>query len=137
MNIKNTQIVQTIKLIIGFTIIIAGVIAAKLTNYYNLIVLVSGLGGGLIGSSAMKLFQIKKSPEKYEKRLIELSDERNITIRGYAGYATFITTLLAIGLTTLAFLFLDYTVSMIVGAGLLLIHIISFFIFSAYYGKKI
>jgi|GEM_PF-1896211 len=137
MNIKNTQIVQTVKLIIGFTILIAGIITAKLTNYYNLIVLVSGLGGGLIGSSAMKLFQIKKSPEKYEKRLIELSDERNITIRGYAGYATFITTLLAIGLTTLAFLFLDYTVSMIVGAGLLLIHVISFLIFSAYYGKKI
>jgi len=137
MNIKNTQIVQTIKLIIGFTILIAGVITAKLTNYYNLIVLVSGLGGGLIGSSAMRLFQIKKSPEKYEKRLIELSDERSITIRGYAGYATFITTLLAIGLTTLAFLFLDYTVPMIIGSSLLLVHVLSFLIFSVHYGKKI
>lgn len=137
MSKKKIQVIQTIKLASGFLILISGIIISKLTTYYNSIVLVSGLGGGLIGSSAMKLFQIKKAPEKYEKRLIELSDERSITIRGYAGYVTFIITLITLGMTSLVFMFFDYTVPMIVGVGLLLIHVISFIILSMHYAKKI
>ena len=136
MNIKKEQLIYTILLISGFVVLIVGATIAKIAGFDNLIGGISGLGGAWIGISGIKLYQIKKRPEKYEEQIIGQYDERNMTIRGYAGYATFITTLLTIGIMSLIFMSLDYTVPMIIGVGLLFIHIISFLFFSRYYGKR-
>lgn len=137
MNIKKEQLIYTILLISGFVVLIVGATIVKMTGFDNLIGGISGLGGSWIGISGIKLYQIKKRPEKYEEQIIEQYDERNMAIRGYAGYAAFITTLLTIGIMSLIFMWLDYTIPMLIGVGLLLIHIISFLFFSRYYGKKI
>ena len=137
MNIKKEQLIYTILLISGFVVLIVGATIVKMTGFDNLIRGISGLGGSWIVISGIKLYQIKKRPEKYEEQIIGHYDERNMAIRGYAGYATFITTLLTIGIMFLIFMWLDYTIPMLIGVGLLLIHIISFLFFSRYYGKKI
>lgn len=137
MNLKKEKTTYTILLIAGIFILMGGVVIAKITGFYDLIGAVSGLGGAWIGVSCTKLYQIKKNPKKYEKQIVGQYDERNIAIRGYAGYATFITTLVAIGVMVLIFMGLNYTLAFIVGAGLLLVHIVSFLLFARHYGKKL
>lgn len=137
MNLKKEQTVYTILLIVGIVVFIGGTAVVKLTGFDNLIGLIGGLSGAWIGISSIKLYQIKKKPKKYEEQIIGQYDERNITIRGYAGYATYITTMLAISIMTFIFMFSDYSLAPIIGAGLLLIHIVSFLLFASYYGKKL
>jgi hypothetical protein len=137
MNFKKEQTTYTILLIIGIVVLIGGTAVVKMMDFDNLVGGISGLGGAWIGISGIKLYQIKKKPKKYEEQIIGQYDERNIAIRGYAGYATFITTLLTISIMSLIFMFLDYTLASIIGAGLLLIHIVSFLIFARYYSKKL
>lgn len=137
MNLKKEQNIYTALLITGIVIFIGGIVVVKITGYEYLIGVISGLAAAWIGISIIKLYQIKNKPKKYEEQLIGQHDERNIAIRGYAGYATFITTLLAISVMTIIFLALDYTLPLIIGAGLLLIHILAFLIFARHYGKKL
>jgi hypothetical protein len=137
MNLKKEQNMYTVLLIVGIVILIGGTVLVKAIEFDNLIGVISGLGGAWIGISSIKLYQIKKKPKKYKEQIIGQSDERSITIRGYAGHATFVTTLLAISIMSLIFMFLDYTLPLIIGAGLLLIHIVSFLIFARYYEKKL
>lgn len=137
MNLKKEQSMYTILLIVGIVVLIGGTAVVKITGFDKLIGGISGLAGAWIGISSIKLYQIKKKPQKYEEQIIGQYDERNIAIRGYAGYATFITTLLTIGIMSFVFMFLDDTLPLIIGAGLLLIHIVSFLFFARYYGKKI
>lgn len=137
MNLKKEQTIYTILLIIGIVVLVGGAALAKVAGFDNLIGGISGLGGAWIGISSIKLYQIKKKPKKYEEQIIGQYDERNIAIRGYAGYVTFITTLLTIGIMLFIFMFLDYTLPLIIGAGLLLIHIISFLLLTIYYGKRL
>ena len=137
MNLKKEQTIYTILLIIGIVVLVGGAALAKVAGFDNLIGGISGLGGAWIGISSIKLYQIKKKPKKYEEQIIGQFDERNIAIRGYAGYATFITTLLTISIMSLIFMILDYTLPLIIGAGLLLIHIVTFLLFTRYYGKKL
>lgn len=137
MNLKKEQTVYTILLIVGIIVLVGGTVVVKLTGFDNLIGGISGLSGAWIGISSIRLYQIKKKPKKYEEQIIGQNDERNIAIRGYAGYATFITTLLAISIISLIFVFLDYTFALVIGAGLLLIHIVSFLLFARHYGKKL
>ena len=137
MNLKKEQNMYTILLIVGIVVLIGGTAVVKITGFDNLIGGISGLSGAWIGISSIKLYQIKKKPKKYEEQIIGQFDERNIAIRGYAGYATFITTLLTISIMSLIFMILDYTLPLIIGAGLLLIHIVTFLLFTRYYGKKL
>lgn len=124
-------------MIVGIVVLIGGAAVVKLMNYDNLVGGISGLGGAWIGISGIKLYQIKKKPKKYNEQIVGQYDERNIAIRGYAGYATFITTLLTISIISLIFMFINYPLALIIGVGLLLIHIVSFLIFARYYGKKL
>jgi len=137
MNLKKEQNMYTVLLIAGIVVLIGGVAVVKITGFDNLIGGICGLSGAWIGISSIKLYQIKNKPKKYEEQIIGQYDERNIAIRGYAGYATFITTLLAIGIMSFIFMFLDYTLPLIIGAGLLLIHIVSFLLFARHYSKKL
>lgn len=137
MKLKKEQNMYTVLLIAGIVVLIGGVAIVKITGFDNLIGGISGLGGAWIGISSIRLYQIKKKPKHYEKQIIGQYDERNIAIRGYAGYATFISTLLTIGIMSFIFMFLDYTLPLIIGAGLLLIHIVSFLLFARHYGKKL
>jgi len=137
MNLKKEQNIYTILLIVGVVVLIGGIAVVKITGFDNLIGAIGGLGGAWIVFSSIKLYQIKKKPKKYGEQIIEQYDERNIAIRGYAGYATFITTLLTISIMLFIFMVLDYTLPLIIGAGLLLIHIFTFFLFAGYYGKKL
>lgn len=136
MNFKKEQTIYTVLLIIGIAVLIGGTAVLKITGFDNLLGGISGLSGAWIGISSIKLYQIKKKPKKFEEHIIGQNDERNIAIRGYAGYTTFITTLITISIMSLIFMFLDYTLPLIIGAGLLWIHIISFLIFTRYYGKR-
>ena len=137
MNLKKEQTIYTALLIIGIAVLIGGATIVKVTGFDNLTGVISGLGGAWIGIGGIKLYQIKKKPKKYEQQLIGQYDERNIAIRGYAGYTVFIITLITASIMSLAFLFLDYTLPFIIGAGLLLIHIVSFLFFMRYYGKRV
>lgn len=137
MNFKKDKTTYTILLIAGIFIVIGGVAIVKITGFDDLIGGIGGLGGAWIGLSSIKLYQIKNNPQKYEKQIIGQYDERNIAIRGYAGYATSIITLVAIGIMLFVFMFLDDTLALAIGAGLFLIHIVSFLLFARHYGKKI
>lgn len=137
MNLKKEQTMYTILLIVGIVVLIGGTALAKITGFDHLIGGISGLGGGWIGISSIRLYQIKKKPKKYMEQIIGQSDERSIIIRGYAGHATFVTTLLAISIMTLIFMFLDCSLPLIIGVGLLLTHIGGFLLFARYYGKKL
>lgn len=137
MNFEKDQNKYTVLMILGFVILIGGTIVARILGFEAIIGGLSGLGGAWIGISSMKLYQIRRKPELYEEHIIGQQDERSIAIRGYAGYASFMTTLLAISIMTLLFLHLDYTYPLAIAAGLLLIHIVSFFLYAGYYGKKL
>lgn len=137
MNLKREQAMYAILLTAGIAVLIGGLALVKIAGIDNLIGGISGLGGAWIGISGIKLYQIKNNTKRYQAQIIGQNDERNIAIRGYAGYSTFITTLLGIGFMTYLFIFLDYTVPFIIGALLLLIHTVSFLLFARHYGKKV
>lgn len=136
MNLKREQTIYTILLIIGVIILVGSGVLAKMTDF-SLIGAISGLGGAWIGISSIKLYQIKNKPEKINEQIIGQHDERNIAIRGYTGYATFRITLATISIMLLIFLILDYTLPLIIGIILFLIHIFSFLFISRYYDKKL
>lgn len=136
MNLKKEQTIYTILLIIGVIILIGSGVLAKMTDF-DLIGSISGLGGAWIGISSIKLYQIKKKPKKIQEQIIGQQDERNIAIRGYAGYATFRITLATISIMLLIFLILDYIIPLIVGVVLFLIHFSSFLFIARYYDKKL
>lgn len=135
MNLKKDQTIYTILLIIGIIISIGSIVLANMSKF-EFIGGISGLGGAWIAISVMKLYQIRKKPKKVKEQIIEQYDERNIAIRGYAGYATFITTLLTISIMTFIFMMLNCTWPIIIGVGLMLTHIISYLFFIVYYSKK-
>lgn len=137
MNLKKERNMNTILLIAGIVVLIGGIAVVKITGHDNLIGAIGGLSGVWIGISSTKLYQIEKEPKKYEDQIVGQYDERNIAIRGSAGYATFITTLLTISIMSIIFMFLDYTLPLIFGVALLLNHTFSFLIFIRYYGKKL
>jgi hypothetical protein len=137
MNLKKEQTMYTVLLIVGIAVFIGGIVVVRITGFDNLIGATSGLGGVWTGVGIMNLFKIKNQPKKYEEQMIGQNDERNIAIRGYAGYATFITTFLGICLMASVFIVLDYTVPLIIAAGLFLVHFASFLLFAIYYSKKI
>ena len=137
MNLKKEKSTYTILLIAGIFIVIGGVAIVRITGFDYLIGGIGGLGGSWIGLSSIKLYQIKKNPQKYQEQIIGQYDERNIAIRGYAGYATFIITLAAIGIMLFMFMFLDDTLALVIGVGLFLIHIVSFLLFAIHYSKKL
>lgn len=136
MNLKKEQTIYTILLVIGIIILVGSAFIAKMTDFY-LVGGISGLGGAWIGISSIKLYQIKKKPKKIEEQIIGQHDERNIAIRGYAGYNTFRITLATISIMLLIFLILDYTIPLIIGAVLFLIHFLSFLLLARYYNKKL
>ena len=137
MNLKKEQTIYTILFIVGIVVLIGGAIILKLTGFDNLIGLISGLGGSWIGISSIKLYQIKNKPKQIEEQIIGQHDERNIAIRGYAGYATFRITLATISIMLLIFLISDYTLPLIIGIFLFFIHISSFSFIARYYDKKL
>lgn len=138
MNIKKEQTTYIILLVTGIFILIGGPLIVKMAQLDTFLIGgVSGFGGAWTVNSAIKLYQIRKKPEEYEKQVIEQYDERNIAIRGYAGYATFITTLLTISVMSVIFMVLDYTRPLLIGGILLLIHIVSFLVYFRYYSKKL
>ena len=136
MNLKKEQTIYTILLVIGIIILVGSAFIAKMTDFY-LVGGISGLGGAWIGISSIKLYQIKNKPKKIEEQIIGQHDERNIAIRGYAGYNTFRITLAMISIMLLIFLILDYTIPLIIGAVLFLIHFLSFLLLARYYNKKL
>ncbi|NLB20735.1 MAG: DUF2178 domain-containing protein [Clostridium sp.] len=136
-NLKKEQIAYTVMLALGIIILVAGAFLANIDEFSNWIGGISGLGGAWIGISSIKLYQIKRKPKIIEEQIIGLHDERNIAIRGNAGFMTFRITLFTLALMSLAFLILDYAIPLIVGVIILLIHIISFLILSKYYSEKI
>jgi hypothetical protein len=136
MNLRKEQVIYTILLIIGVIMLIGSIVLAK-TIDFDLIGVLSGFGGAWIGISIIKLYQIKKKPKKIEEKMIGNNDERNIAIRGYAGYFGFKITLAAISIMLLIFIVLDYTVPLVVGSVLLFIHFFDFLLLTIYYDKKI
>lgn len=136
MNLKKEKGMYTVLLIIGIIILIGSAVLARNTDF-DLIGVISGLGGAWIGISSIKLYQIKKKPRKIEEQMIGQHDERNIAIRGYAGYFSFRITLATISIMLLIFLILDYTLPLIIGSVLFFIHFFSFLFITRYYNKKL
>lgn len=136
MNLKKEQNMYTVLLIIGVIILVGSAFIVKVIDFY-LVSGISALGGAWIGISSIKLYQIKKKPKKIEEQIIGQHDERNIAIRGYAGYDTFRFTLATISIMLLIFLILDYTIPLIIGAVLFFIHFLSFLLLVKYYDKKL
>ncbi len=136
-DLKKEQIAYTVMLALGIIILIAGAFLTNVDKQNSWIGVISGLGGAWIGISGIKLYQIKRKPKKIEEQIIGLYDERNISIRGHAGFMTFRITLFALAFMCLGFLILDYTLPLIIGLIILAIHVISFLILSKYYSEKI
>lgn len=136
MNLKKEKGMYTVLLIIGIIILIGSAVLARMIDF-DLISVISGLGGAWIGISSIKLYQIKKKPGKIEEQMIGQHDERNIAIRGYAGYFSFRITLATISIMLLIFLILDYTLPLTIGSVLFLIHFFSFLFITRYYNKKL
>lgn len=135
MNLEKEKNFYTVMLIGGITLLIGGTVILKITGFDGLKDFTNGLAGAWIGISSIKLYQIKNKPKKVEEQLILKHDERNTSIRGYAGYATFRITSSAIAIMLFIFLTLDYTRPLIVGFFLILIHYASFFFATKYYEK--
>lgn len=137
MNIRKEQTMYTIMLITGIFVLFGGVALVKILSFDNLVSIVSGIGGGWIGISISKLYQIKKQPEKYKQELISQSDERSTAIRGYAAYSTLIMTICVMAIASLISLILSYHLAFIIVVALLFILIISFFAFMKYYSNRL
>lgn len=97
MILKKEQMAYNVMLVLGVIILIVGAILANVDGFNNWI------GGAWIGISAIKLHQIRKKPEKIEEQIVGLHDERNIPIRGNAGYMTFRITLFSLVLAAVMF----------------------------------
>ena len=100
----------------------------------------SGFGAGIIGVGVAGIFRkraIENDPEKARQYEIAEKDERNIRIREKAGYATWYTTLFLLAIISLTLVVLNYTAAGFVALGALLIHGISFFVYTYLYSKKI
>ena len=100
----------------------------------------SGFGAGLIGVGISVIFRkkmIENDPEKVRQYEIAEKDERNIRIREKAGYATWYTTLFLLVIISLTLVVLNYTAAGFVALGALLIHAVSFFLYTYLYSKKI
>ena len=136
MNLKKQKTTYIVLLILGIIVLFGGTIVVNFCGFKDLTCLSSGFGGGWIGISAVKLYQIKKSPKKIEQQQIEMSDERNIAIRGIAAYCTFIMTLIVLTVMVVIFMLLNYTVPFIITAFAVLVHIMGLLIFTIYCRSK-
>jgi uncharacterized membrane protein len=107
---------------------------------FGLTFILIGLGAGLIGAVVAKILMermLYKDPVLAKQYEINEKDERNIRLREKAGYASWYSTMLMLAVITLIFLLLDYMVATFVLIGVLLIHLLSFFVYVNIYDKKI
>ncbi len=99
-----------------------------------------GLGAGLIGACVAKILMermLYKDPILAKQYEINEKDERNIRLREKAGYASWYSTILMLAVIALIFLLLDYLVATFILIGVLLVHLLSFFVYVYVYNKKI
>lgn len=134
MNLEKIEKRYNMLFILGVIIFFGGTLFVKVTGMDHLVGFIGGAGGGLIGLSAIALYKIKKKPEDYKDEVINHSDERGIAIRGYA---TMVTMLGAIFILSVVAIFLDYDFLLLIGAGVMVILLVSFSIFTRYYERKI
>lgn len=77
------------------------------------------------------------SAEKQKKDKINLTDERNIQIKQIAGTMTNVVSILLQASMAFVFVALDYRIPAFIVVGALLIQMIAYLLFNAYYNKKI
>ncbi len=100
----------------------------------------TGFGAGITVVGLACIFRqkmIEKDPEKAKQYEIAEKDERNIQLREKAGYATWYITLFMLAILSLIFVMLDYKLQSFLTIGVLLIHVISLFVYIFIYNKKI
>lgn len=132
-------------LFIGFLLLVAGLLLKFFTPtdegmVFGLTFIMVGLGAGLVGAVGAKVFMeriLHRDPVLAKQYEINEKDERNIRLREKAGYASWYSTLLMLSLVALIFLLLDYMVATFILIGVLLVHLLSFFVYVYVYNKKI
>jgi hypothetical protein len=94
-----------------------------------MIVTGAGFGCGVSCVAAVSLTYSRKNPQKRKQREINEKDERNIKIAEKSALSTWYVTLFTLTALVLTFQILDYSTPSLIAVGVLLIHIISYFIF--------
>ncbi|OAA86425.1 DUF6442 family protein [Clostridium ljungdahlii] len=97
--------------LIGFVILAAGAVLAKLTRNDQGIIqtlpyILIGIGGGVFGQNlgtAFDIYTMKKNPEVAKQREIDEKDERNIAIRNKAKAKAYDLMILVFGALMMAF----------------------------------
>ena len=100
----------------------------------------SGFGTGIIFVGIVGMYReklLKNDPTKAKQFEIDENDERNISLREKAGYATWYISLLSLAGIILVFITLDNKLACGLTFGVLLIHIFGFQIMMHIYKKKI
>ena len=126
---------------LGIVLMIAGAIA----NYYleddslggRMLGAGAGFGSAIVAVAAVNLILIKRNPDKQRQQEINEKDERSIRIREKSAQSTWYVTLFSLLALEFAFLFLDYLIPCYVVIGVMVIHVVSYFIFIYRNNKKL
>ena len=96
----------------------------------------AGIGCAWVGMGVVGVL-IKRFKSDYaKKKEIEQKDERNIQIREKSGYISYLVTLFSLMVVIFMFFVLDDTIACILSYGVLMIHIVSYFVALSRYNKK-
>ena len=121
----------------GWALMAGGIVAIGVGRSEIVFTFILGLGIGLVTVGAVSIFTKWKNPNRAKQQEIDMKDERNIRIRDKAGYGTFVITMLLLVAMVITMLSLEQIITFILAIGVLVIHILSYFIVQSYYDIKL
>ena len=121
----------------GWALLAIGTVTKALDFRQDVLGLVLGIGCGFILVGTVSMFIKTRNPRYAKQQAIEQSDERNVQIRGRAGYSTFFLTTFLLAALEIALLILEYYTASLLAAFVLLAHAAGYFIAAYYHSKKL
>jgi uncharacterized membrane protein len=120
----------------GWALMAGGTVAGSIGRDEIVWSFILGLGVGLVAVGVVSMFVAWKNPKYKKQQEINMKDERNIQIRGKAGYGTFVITMFTLLALAIAMLALEQFVACALTICALVIHTLSFFTALFYYGRR-
>lgn len=118
-------------------LLVASVLLSFLWKDSTVFSYISGMSCGIFAVGIIKQTTLKNDPKKRKELEISENDERYIMIRQKSAYVTFSITLLALIISEIILVILNYYVALIIVIAIMFVHIFSFLIALYYYNKKL